>query len=152
MNYHRLRTQTNLRRSFALTMGLTEGYEGGNLTHEPAEAYEVALAWMKERIAAGQDYLTGIFTDATLVYAWNDPAGPVGRTEPALVFSGEVSVAYLSHLSDDQVETLLDELAGRFGSALGQVRIYITYQDRAWVCQAQGKTSPRGAFSEPSPE
>lgn len=129
-------------------MGLMEGYDGGSHIHEPIEAEQVVLNWMRERKAAGRDYLTGLFTAANLAHA-SDTAG-VGTTEPAVVFSGEVSVTYLPHLSDDEVMLQLDDLAARLGEALGQTRVYISYREQAWVIEAEGKTSPRTMRSEPS--
>lgn len=138
--YNRLPADTSLRRPFTITVGLAVGYEDGP-TRDPKLATDIHAEWMKGKIAAGDPYLTGIFTEATLSYAWPRPGHGgegVSRAEPALVFSGDVSVLYQSDLSDGDAMLLLDDLAARLGAALGQTRVYVSYRSTTWVLQAEG--------------
>ncbi len=148
MNYPRLSTKTNLRRSYTITFALVEGYEPGSIEHSRDEAYALAASWMGARCQSQLDYLTGIFTPVKLVYAWQNGNSAEMRIEEALVFSGEVSIIYAPDMPDEQVEELLDELASFVGEAMGQTRIYITYRNEAWILEAEGKTSPRGRSTE----
>lgn len=87
--YHVLQTATTARRSYAITFGLKEGYSGRTRVHKPNEALKVAEDWIKRQIATGKPFLTGLFSNETLVYGWNDAKqGPVAKNEPALVFHG----------------------------------------------------------------
>lgn len=146
MEYELLKTARHDRRSYSITVGLLEGYDGENRLHDADEAIELALLWMAERAAEGLDFLTGVFTPGTLAYAWKGTGGVEALTEPVLVFTGEVSVTYHAHLDDEQVVNLLRELAALLGDALGQTRVYMTFLETAMVIQAVGKTSPRQEF------
>jgi hypothetical protein len=44
--------------------------------------------------------------------------------------------AYLGHLSDQEVEAMLNELAIELGAALGQERLYVSFCDRTWILDA----------------
>jgi hypothetical protein len=137
--YRRLPADTQLRRSFSITVGLVEGYQDC-AAHDKSAAIAVHSAWMLDQIAAGQPYLTGVFTAANLSYAWPRPehgGGGQARVEPAVVFSGEVSVLYQAGLADEKVMRLLDELAARLGSVLGQTRVYVAYRATTWVLEAE---------------
>jgi hypothetical protein len=59
------------------------------------------------------------------------------------LFTGEAVHAYLGHLSDQAIETMLNELSIELGVALGQERIYVAFADRTWILDAgeRGKTS-----------
>jgi hypothetical protein len=136
--YRRLPVDTSLRRPFAITIGLAVGYDDGP-THDPAVAVDTHAQWMKDRIAAGEPYLTGVFTQATLSYAWPRPehgSEGVARAEPALVFSGDVSVLYAADVTNADVTLMLDDLAGRLGAAFGQTRVYVAYRSTTWVLEA----------------
>jgi hypothetical protein len=70
--------------------------------------------------------------------------GTVGSDrEPVALFTGEAVHAYLGHLSDQAIETMLNELSVELGAALGQERIYVAFADRTWILDAgeRGKTS-----------
>jgi hypothetical protein len=98
---------------------------------------------MKERAEQNLPFLTGAFTDETLVYTWKGANGKDDAPEPAIVFRGEVSVAYNPDMTDNEVIDLLVELASRLGTATHQTRVYLTYKERSWIIQAEGKFSPR---------
>ena len=44
--------------------------------------------------------------------------------------------AYLGHLSDAAIETMLNELATELGATLGQERTYVAFADRTWILGA----------------
>lgn len=137
--YERTPAVTDLRRQFQVTVGLHPGY--GQECAGPAVAdlrHRVLAAhgmWMAQRIKDDEPYLTGVFTDVLVGYAWPRPETgqePVQRLEPGLVFAGEVSVLYAAHVVDEQVAEMLDELAGRLAEAASQERAYVAYRDRTW--------------------
>lgn len=134
------------RRSFTITTGTVPGYAGATAGN-PAVAAQAVADWMADRCADGRPYLTGLFDSGKdLIYSWLDENGNAQTViEGAVVFSGEVSVLYAAHLSDEAVGVLLDELAGVIGSALGQTRVHITYcsAGAAWVLTAEGREVPK---------
>ncbi len=134
MSYHR--RSIGRRRPFVITAGLREGYRPDGVIHHCVEARQAVLRWVMARARAEQPYLTGIITEGALVYAWGSgPEANVG-TEPAIMFSGEISASFLADLPDEAVETMLDELAEELARALGQERVYVAYGDRTWALQA----------------
>jgi len=150
MKYNTVPTKTNERRSFRITVALREGYEGGAVVHEPSEAIQATHQWMKQRAEADQPYLTGSFAEETLVYTWKGATGQDDAPEPAVVYQGEVSVAYNPDMPDDDIKELLNELGALLGVALHQTRVYIAYRDEVWIIQADGKFSPRVAEEQHS--
>ncbi len=133
------------RRSFAITCGLAEGYGPETKTHSGEEAVEVILGWQKHNAAAGQAFLTGTVSTGEVVYAWQESLGVAGGGhEPAAIFSGEVSPLYNADTTDENVEFMLEELAGRLGNALGQTRVYVAYGDKIWILQREATFTPRG--------
>jgi hypothetical protein len=150
MSYHVVRTKTNLRRSFRITLGLREGYASAATVHALDEVATEAHRWMKERAERGQPFLTGSFRQETLVYTWRGAKGGADAPEPSAVFHGEVSVAYQPDLSDDEAKSLLGELAARLGERFRQTRVYLCYRDETWIIQAEGQASPRVAEEQRS--
>jgi hypothetical protein len=57
------------------------------------------------------------------------------------VFTGEAVHAYLGHLSDQDIETMLNELAIELGAALGQERLYVSFCDRTWILNASAQSA-----------
>lgn len=136
--YERTPAVTDLRRQFQITVGLHPGYGQEHTVHLDEVRHRVVAAhgmWMAERIKEDEPYLTGVFTDVLVGYAWPRPETgqePVQRLEPGMVFAGEVSVLYAAHVADEQVAEMLDELAGRLAEGAVQERVYVAYRDRAW--------------------
>lgn len=144
--FKKVEAKTSLRRSFAITLGLSEGYGESAKLHTRQEVVDAALAYMKAKAADGKPYLTGtVSAEGTVVYAW--PEGPGksgGGTENNVVFFGEVSVLYNADTSDEDAKAMLDEMAAHLGSVLGQTRIYVAYCGETWVLQAEEKATPTG--------
>jgi len=133
------------RRSFAITVGLAEGYGAQAKVHPVSEAIEAAMNWMKNKAANGQLFLTGTFTTCEVVYAWPEGEGKAGGGhEPTAVFSGEVSPLYNAAMTDQEVVDILNDLAGHLGSTLGQTRVYVAYRDEIWILQAEETATPTG--------
>lgn len=144
--FKRVPAVTSLRRSFSLTLGLREGYDDvSSKRHTVEEVIHHLQAWMVRRISARKPFLTGAVSKGEVVYAWPEGDGSIGKShEPVVNFSGEVSALYDAHLSDKQVEKMLDSLAAHLGKHLGQTRVYVAYRDKTWILQAEGKKSSRG--------
>lgn len=140
--YHVVPTSTTRRRSFTVTCGLQVGYGAEAETFSRHHAVQAVEQWMRRRAARDQPFLTA-FVPGDIVYAWGDAGRAETRVEPAVKFEGEVSVIYHAELDDEAVKELLNELGEVLGKALGQVRVYLTYLDEAWVLEATGQTSPR---------
>ena len=133
------------KRSFVVTVGLREGYGSDAVAHPIDAAVEAAMEWMKARASHGQSFLTGTVTSGEVVYAWPEAPGQAGGGhEPTAIFSGEVSPLYAGHLSDEEVEVMLNELASHLGQILGQTRVYVAYRDETWVLQAEETATPTG--------
>ena len=128
------------RRDFRISVGLREGWDQEGRVFDVSEAVRTARSWMKRRLEAGEFALSGMFTRAEVTYAWRKPDGSVGSDrEPVALFTGEAVHAYLGHLPDSTIESMLNELAGELGAALGQERIYVTFAERTWILDAEGR-------------
>lgn len=126
------------RRDFRITVGLREGWDAEGRVYDVSEAVRTARAWMQRRVGAKLPALSGMFTHAEVTYAWPRPDGTVGSDrEPVAVFTGEAVHAYLGHLPDSEIETMLNELATELGAALGQERLYVAFCDRTWILDAR---------------
>lgn len=125
------------RRDFRITVGLREGWDPEGRVYDVSEAVRTAHAWMRRRVGAGLPALSGMFTRGEVTYAWPRPDGSVGSDrEPVAIFTGEAVHAYLGHLSDKEVEAMLNELAVELGAALGQERLYVAFGERTWILDA----------------
>ena len=125
------------RRDFRITVGLREGWDDEGRVYDVSEAVRTARAWMIRRVTKGLPALSGMFTRAEVTYAWPRPDGTAGSDrEPVAIFIGEAVHAYLGHLSDQEIEALLNELAAELGAALGQERMYVSFCDRTWILDA----------------
>lgn len=128
------------RRDFRITVGLREGWDDEGRVYDVSEAVRTARAWMKRRVEVDLPALSGIFARGEVTYAWRRPDGSVGSDrEPVAIFTGEAVHAYLGHLSDRDVEDMLNELATELGAALGQERLYISFRSRTWILDAEGR-------------
>jgi hypothetical protein len=116
---------------------LREGWDPEGRVYDVSEAVRTAHAWMRRRVGAGLPALSGMFTRGEVTYAWPRPDGSVGSgREPVAIFTGEAVHAYLGHLSDKEIEAMLNELAMELGAALGQERLYVAFGDRTWILDA----------------
>jgi hypothetical protein len=132
------------RRDFRIAVGLREGWDEDGRVYDVSEAVRTARAWMRRRLEADRPALSGMFTRGEVTYAWRRPDGSVGSDrEPVAIFTGEAVHAYLGHLSDREVEDMLNELATELGAALGQERLYISFCDRTWILDASDRDEPR---------
>jgi hypothetical protein len=130
------------RRDFRITVGLREGWDDEGRVYDVSEAVRTARAWMRRRVEKGQPALSGMFTRAEVTYAWPREDGTAGSDrEPVAVFIGEAVHAYLGHLSDQDIETMLNELAIELGAALGQERLYVSFCNRTWILDATEQRS-----------
>ena len=128
------------RRDFRIAVGLREGWDEEGRVYDISEAVRTARAWMKRQVEADLPALSGMFTRGEVTYAWRRPDGSVGSDrEPVAIFTGEAVHAYLGHLSDSVIETMLNGLATELGAALGQERLYISFCDRTWILDAEGR-------------
>ncbi|MFY9627966.1 MAG: hypothetical protein WAK03_07415 [Methylocystis sp.] len=128
------------RRDFRIAVGLREGWDPEGRVFDVSEAVRTARAWMKRRMEAGLPALSGMFTRGEVTYAWRRDDGAVGSDrEPVAIFTGEAVHAYLGHLSDAELEAMLNELAAQLGAALGQDRLYVAFCDRTWILSASEK-------------
>jgi hypothetical protein len=125
------------RRDFRITVGLREGWDVEGRVYDVSEAVRTARAWMSRRVGAGKPALSGMFARAEVTYAWPRPDGSAGSDrEPVAVFTGEAVHAYLGHLTDQEIEAMLNELAVELGAALGQERLYVAFRDWTWILDA----------------
>ncbi len=130
------------RRDFRITVGLREGWDQEGRVYDVSEAVRTARAWMLRRVESGLPALSGMFTRAEVTYAWPRDDGTAGSDrEPVAVFTGEAVHAYLGHLSDLDIETMLNELAIELGAALGQERLYVSFCDRTWILNASAQSA-----------
>jgi len=142
--YRRLAMTTAApRRPYSISVGLQEGFDDQGVVHDISDAQRVVLAWIKERIEAGEVFLSGTLGQQTVLYGIGTRECAQTKSEPAAVFSGAVSVRRVPVPSDEEVEDMLDDLAARLGAALGQVRVNIEYCGAAWVIEAEGVTLPQ---------
>lgn len=125
------------RRDFRIAVGLREGWDKDGRVYDISEAVKIARRWMQRRVEAGLPALSGMFNRGEVTYAWRGPDDVVGSDrEPVAIFTGEAVHAYLGHLSDAEVEGMLNELATELGAALAQERLYISLSDQTWILDA----------------
>jgi len=132
-------------RSFAITVGLQEGYGPTGKTHSPEEVVSLVEDYLKAKAERGEPYLTGVVNQGVVVYAWPEGPGKAGSGhEPQIVYSGEVTPLYLRNLSDTEVMAFLDGLASHLGEKLGQTRVYLRYKSEVWILQREDSKTPTG--------
>ncbi|HET9412105.1 MAG TPA: hypothetical protein VFO38_04615 [Candidatus Saccharimonadales bacterium] len=121
------------RRTFTITLGLSEGYGDNSITHHPSTADKVVSTWMQARSEESLLTIGGFFSEIKLHYTYHEGDKPQARHEPGLRFSGEVSIRRLSAVSDAEIEEALINLADALGAALGQKHVTVTYRERVWI-------------------
>jgi len=145
MAYQTVSGSRGTRRSFTVTFGLQEGYGDAARLHTVDEVVTLIESHLKDKAAAGQQYLTGTVTKGQVVYAWPEEGGKAGGGHEAqAAYSGEVSPLYNADLSDEEVEVILNDLASEIGAALGQTRVYVAYRGDIWILQQEESETPTG--------
>jgi hypothetical protein len=131
------------RRSFQMTIGLTEGY-GTDIRHTPQEVLDAIGEWMKGNMEADRPTLTGgMRIDGPMLYGWNSEAtGVQTNQEDSVIFMGEVNPLYSADLSDEQVVLLLKDLANFVGERFNQTRMYFTYREELLILQNDKTVHP----------
>lgn len=136
-DYRLVANSYGARRDFRITVGLREGWDPEGRVFDISEAVRTAHAWMRRRVSAGLPALSGMFTRGDVTYALSRPDGSIGSDrEPVAMFTGEAVHAYLGHLTDHELEAMLNELATELGSALGQERLYVAFCGHTWILDA----------------
>lgn len=137
--YEQVPNSRGPRREFKITVGLREGFDPDGRVYDLSEATKTALNWMTARAGADKAFLSGMFTRGEVAYAWRREDGTVGKDrEPVAIFTGEVIPLYAGGLADEEVESMLNELAELLGQALRQERLYIAFRDRTWIIKRAG--------------
>lgn len=121
-------------KSFQITFGLRRGYEGDSADHSVADADIAILEWMMARVTTGLSVVTGMSSSATLFYpVRNTEDGSRVTRESSAIFTGSLSPKYDKGRSDLEVVDTLNSLASHIGLALGQKRIYVSYNGKQWT-------------------
>ena len=125
-------------KSFQLTLGLREGYLEDSPEHSLAEAQKAYRECMQKRVDAGRKFVTGLLDNCTLTFPVRNGEGGFRVTqEPGCVISGSLSPHYDKGRSDHEVTETLNDLARHLGTALGQVRVYVSFAGRQWTVDIQ---------------
>jgi hypothetical protein len=127
------------RRTFTITLGLSEGYGDDSVTHHPTTANRVASDWMQARSKEKLLTIGGFFMAIDLHYTYHEDGNARAKQEPGVRFWGEVSIRRLSEASDDQIVEAVNDLADSLGAALGQEHVTVTYRDTAWIRELQAE-------------
>ncbi len=130
---------------FAVTFGLQEGYGDSSKTHTAEEVVELIEAFLKKCAAAGRSFLTGSVTTGAVVYAWPEGQGKAGSGhESQASFTGNQNPIYNANMSQVEVESFLNDLASEVGTALGQTRVYVSFNNELWILQQEESLTPTG--------
>lgn len=121
------------RRTFTITLGLSEGYGDNSVTHHPTTANKVASNWMEARSKEKLLTISGFFMEIELHYTYHKDGNARAKHEPGVRFWGEVSIRRLKEISDNQIVEALNDLADSLGAALGQEHVIVTYRDQTWI-------------------
>lgn len=146
MPYSRVPTSTNLKRSFVITLGLVEGYGKTARVHSRDEVCIEVASYLRQRAQNALHFLSGtVSAVGDVVYAYTDGVGNAhGCHESVITYSGDISVLYAADLTDDDAVVMLNDMATHLGRFLDQTRVYVSYRERTWVLQRDGKTTPSG--------
>jgi hypothetical protein len=146
VSYARVPSSTQIKRSFAITLGLVEGYGKTGKTHTRDEVCLEVASYLRRHAQSTSPFLSGVVSSVgDVVYAYTDGAGNAhGCHEPVITYSGDVSVLYAADLVDVEIADMLNDMAGHLGGFLGQTRVYVSFRDLAWVLQREDKTTPTG--------
>jgi hypothetical protein len=117
-------------REFEITVGLREGFAASATIHSIETVRRVIRDWVFRRASRELPYLSGIVTEARIVFA---KGGRQPEEESVAIFSGQVDVLAGATLGDSDVEALLNDLSDQLGETLRQEQVYIRYRTDAWI-------------------
>lgn len=122
-------------KSFALTIGMREGYEADAKIYHLSDIEQVIAQWMKGRIDQKLSIITGMLQSSTLLYPVrnNNEDGSRIITEPTCEYTGTLSAKYDADRTDAEVIQTISDLARWVGEKMNQKRVYCTYCDQQWV-------------------
>jgi hypothetical protein len=145
MSYRVIEESVGKAPSFAITVGLREGYESSSKTHTIGRVIFLMESFLKSCAAERRPFLTGVVTTGEVVYAWPlETGGALSSHEPVAIFSGEKNPLYNSAMSDHQAVEWLLNLASHLGEELGQTRVYVVYDGHMRILQKDGAKHPTG--------
>jgi hypothetical protein len=119
-----------IRRSFEMTIGLSEGYKGKRM-RDMEEVEKIILGWLSKQQAAGRPYIPGKLDYNTILYTHHGKKS----IEPVAIYRGELSPLYNSELPDALAIKALIGLATLIAEKLRQTRIYLTYRDQILILE-----------------
>jgi hypothetical protein len=125
------------RRTFTITIGLSEGYGDKAIVHHPNTADRVANDWMEARAKEKLLTISGFFTEIELHYMYDEDGRAQSKHEPGVRFWGEVSIRRLHTATDEMIVETLNDLADSLGLALGQKQVTLSYRDSTWTRELQ---------------
>ena len=121
-------------KAFQITLGLREGYLKGAPEHSFAEAEKAYRDWMQARVDVKLRIITGLLDTMTLTFPVRSGEDGFRVTqEPGVMLTGSLSPHYDKGRSDAEITATLNDLAQHLGSALGQVRVYVSFAGRQWT-------------------
>lgn len=126
-----------VRRTFTITVGLSEGYGSAGIVHHPSTADKAVSEWMEARVREDRLTISGFFTEIKLHYVYTEEKVAHADHEPGLRFWGEVSIQRLEDTSDAEITEVLNDLADALGRALCQEHVIVSYRDSTWVREYQ---------------
>jgi len=125
-------------KKFEITFGLRAGYDGEGVDFTLAEARNVINEWMTERVSKNLPILSGMVSEATLIYpVRNEADGSRITEEVSGQYSGSLSPKYDKGRSDIEVIETLNNLAYYLGVRLQQERVYVSFAGKQWVVDWQ---------------
>lgn len=140
--------ESHERRSFQITIGLIEGYEG-TVQHTKEEVITLIGEHTRERLSNFDEdkfcVLGGMLVPATVVHSRSiEKAQHEMVTENVLLFMGDISPVYHAEITDEEVIEALKSLASYLGEKLRQGRMYVTYRDKIFVLHNPAMKRPLG--------
>lgn len=106
-------------RSFSMTVGLREGYEG-NVLHSVQEVVELVKSFAVEY---GLEF-GGEIVPTTIVYSYRLEGKMVVQEEPGAKISGLFPPNKFGEMTDDQLAQMIGQLAGHLAGPLGQTSFH----------------------------
>lgn len=138
--YKVLSSSIGRRKSFSIVCSLKEGYKDGAYVHSREETLDITRRWQENRINAGMPALSGTLILGDFVFAWPKTRGEAkGLSEQVVRFEGEISPLYNPHLvtEPEQAKGVINDLAAFLGQALGQERIYVSFDGETWAVERE---------------
>jgi hypothetical protein len=120
------------RRSFTITAAMVS-FHGEEHTHTLAQLEVPLTMWLSSRVRRSEKILLGTLTPTHLISVTDNACTAM----PAITYSGDVPRDY-ADVPDEEILTLLEDIAEFIANTLEQDRIRVTYLDRAWNMRAAG--------------